>query len=109
VAKLPRVANKCASLAAAPSSQALPHAVPNTDVQALAQSLATVTNQAVFSSTLIPTQTAPVSVTPPPVRVSSIPKLNDPHKFKGIRIDGADATSFLLTLEDLFELHQVPP
>jgi hypothetical protein len=49
----------------------------------------------------------PVSNPVPPLRGSSIPEINDLPKFKGFGIDGADATSFLLTLEDLFDLHQV--
>jgi hypothetical protein len=43
----------------------------------------------------------------PPLRGSSIPKINDLQNFKGFGIDSAGAISFLLTLEDLFDLHQV--
>jgi hypothetical protein len=86
------------------------------DVNALAQSLASVITQAVAS----PAVSAPPPITIPlqnpvapavhsllPPRNSSIPKINDLPKFKGFGIDGSDATSFLLTLEDLFDLHQV--
>jgi hypothetical protein len=92
--------------------------VPTFDVQALAQSLASIITQAVASSTVsappvIPvTHSLPNSVAPAvhsllPSRNFSIPKLNDLPKFKGFGIDGSDATSFLFTLEDVFDLHHV--
>jgi hypothetical protein len=43
----------------------------------------------------------------PPLRGSSIPKVSDLQNFKGFGIDGAGAISFLLTLEDLLDLHHV--
>jgi hypothetical protein len=93
--------------------------VPTINVHAIAQSLANVISQAVASSTA-PAPPVPVTnpLLPPaapalhpslPPRGSSIPKINDLPNFKGFGIDGADATSFLptLQLEDLFDLHQV--
>jgi hypothetical protein len=92
--------------------------VLNIDVNALAQSLASIITQAVASSTVsappvipvtnpLPNPVAPAVHSLLPPRNSSIPKINDLPKFKGFGIDGSDATSFLLTLEDLFDLHQV--
>jgi hypothetical protein len=83
------------------------HPVPAFDVQALAQSIATIISQTVVGSAVPAPPVAPVSNPVPPLRGSSIPKINDLPKFTGFGIDGADATSFLLTLEDLFDLHQV--
>jgi hypothetical protein len=80
-------------------------------VQALAQFIATIITQAVSSAGTappaipvvnpLPPLVVPVSNSQPPLHATSIPKINDLSKFKGLGIDEDDATSILLRVEDV--------